>query len=71
MEVQIQLTMIIPLTHITQEQKQLQSLTPSDLTLTTLSIPGARMIRRSMAVIPTGTIGRLRRIVAAAPTTCT
>ena len=61
--------MIVPPTHITQEQKLLQSLTLYVHIQITSSIPGTCMVRRSAAVIPTGAIGRLRRAVAATPTT--
>ena len=45
--------------------------TDGELILTTLSILGAWSVRRSTSVIPSGTIGRLRRTVVSTPTTCT
>ena len=71
MEEQIQLTMIAPLTHITQEQKLLQSLALLDPILTTLFILAACMVRRCTIVARAGSIGRPRRAVAASCTTCT
>ena len=60
--------MIVTPTHITQEQKLPQCLILYVHTQIISSMPGTWMVRRSTAVIPTGTIGRLRRAVAAAPT---
>ena len=69
MEEQIQLTMIAPLTHITQEQKLLQSLALLDPILTTLFILATCMVRRWAIVARAGAIGRPRRTVAATRTT--